>query len=68
MGRRTRPDRVNMKSYHAKICIDLILEFKSRLKLRLDTEQYYCNKIKLSDYNMQQFRDYIITEVDEKDI
>lgn len=63
MGKRLKPDRVNIEEYHAKITMDMILEFKSQLKFetRLDSEQY--DNRKLSDYDLQQFRNYIQTKV-----
>ena len=43
----------------AKICITQILEFKSLLKFHTDTEEIECDHRKLSDYDLQQFWNYL---------
>ena len=59
MGIRLKPERVNIEEYRAKICCDMVLEFKNQIKFesRVDEQEY--DKRKLSDYDLQQFWRYI---------
>lgn len=59
MGNRLKPARINIKEYHAKICQDMLLEFRDQIKLPTDTENYYNDHRKLKDYDLQHFRDYV---------
>lgn len=59
MKTKWKKDRINIEEYHAKICIDMILEFKAQIKFPSYTENYYCDKRKLSDYDCQQLWDFI---------
>ena len=63
MGRGAKADKINTKEYHCKICLDKILEFKSQLKLKTDTENIFCDHRKLSDYNLQQFRNFLSKQI-----
>lgn len=53
------PDKINTPEYHAKICIDVILEFRDQIKFPTDIEYCEWDKRKLSDYNLQHFRYYL---------
>lgn len=59
MPRRIKPERENIEEYHAKITIDMIIRFRDQIKLDTDTENQMCDKRKLSDYDLQQFRCFI---------
>ena len=59
MWKRLKPERINIEEYHAKITLDMMLEFKRQIKLESYTEEYECNRIKLSDYDMQQFWNWL---------
>jgi hypothetical protein len=63
MGRRTKEDKVNREEYRAEICMDIMIEFRDQLKFPTDTEHCYCDHRKLSDYNLQQFRDFVARRV-----
>ena len=63
MGKRLKPDRVNIEEYHAKITQDLILEFYHQIKFDSDTEDQLCDKRKIKDYNLQHFWDYVANKI-----
>ncbi len=48
------PDRKWTEEYKAKVCIELILQFRDRLKVPNEEDQR-----KISDYNLQQFRNWL---------
>jgi len=59
MWKRLKPTRVNIEEFHAKITMDMILEFKRQIKFQSYTAEQMCDRRKLSDYNIQQLRDYV---------
>jgi hypothetical protein len=63
MGRRLKPDKIDREEYRAEICMDLIIEFRDQIKFDSDTEAYYDDLRKISDYNLQQFRDYVAKKI-----
>jgi len=59
MGKRLKPLKVDLEEYHAKVCMSLILEFRD-YNVRPDEE------VRLSDFHLQQFRDYIQSKIKTK--
>lgn len=57
MWRRLKPPKVDMEEYHAKICMSLIIEFRDYNTNPFDEE------VRLSDFHLQQFRDYIQSKI-----
>jgi hypothetical protein len=63
MGRRIKQDKLNRLEYRAEICMDIMIEFRDQIKLESDTDNYYNDHRKLSDYDLQQFRDFVARRV-----
>ena len=63
MGRRIKTDKLNRTEYRAEICMDIMIEFRDQIKLWTDTDNYYSDHRKLSDYNLQQFWDFVAKRI-----
>lgn len=48
------PERKRKEEYKAKVCMEMILKFRDRLKVNPEED-----KRKISDYNLQQFRNWL---------
>ena len=53
-----RTDKARKEDHYATICLQEMIAFRDHIKLPWDTENYYDDKRKLSDYSLQQFREY----------
>lgn len=59
---KTITDWDNMQDKNANICMDLIIEFRDRIKFKSYVDNQECDKRKLSDYTLQQFWNYLQTK------
>ena len=48
------PERTWTEEYKSKVCMEMILRFRDRLKVPNEEDQR-----KISDYNLQQFRNWL---------
>ena len=44
-----------LQDKRARVCMDLMIEFRDQVKFSTHSEECECDHRKLSDYNMQQF-------------